>query len=290
MRQHLRLRVLLPVAVLGLLGAGFFAWASGGPAAPSSAPVLPPPTTTTAPTEPAPGPKPTGAVDAKEWAKQANALCAATNAKVESLGDLGTPKQFTESGNDLVAIARQFDAAFVELGWPEGEKATVVALRANTAQSTKVSTQMLAALEDGDVERFLRLGASLGDLGDEWDTGVARLGADTCTKDAIRIRPAGGLEWALLTEPVVVVVFYTPDAVQDSLTVLEARAATLATRAGFIAVDVTREQQVQSLAVGYEVLESPSVLVFTRGPELAARFDGFVDRETVAQAVENARR
>ncbi|HEY7562529.1 MAG TPA: hypothetical protein VH650_10170 [Gaiellaceae bacterium] len=289
MRQHLRLRVLLPVAVLGLLGAGFFAWASGGPAAPSSQPVLPLPTTST-PTEPAPGPNPTGAVDAKEWAEQANALCAATNAEVESLGDLQTPKQFTESGEDLVAIAKQFDAAFVELGWPEGEKSAVVALRANTAQSTKVSTQMLAALEAGDVERFLRLGASLGDLGESWDAGVARLGADTCTKEATRIRPAGGLEWALLTEPVVVVVFYTPDAVQDSLTVLEARAATLATRSGFIAVDVTREQQVQSLAVGYEVLESPSVLVFTRGPKLAARFDGFVDRETVAQAVENARR
>ncbi len=290
MRQHLRLRVLLPVAVLGLLGAGFFAWASGGPAAPSSEPIPPPATTTTAPTEPAPGPNPTGAVDAKAWAEQANALCAATNAKVESLGDLETPKQFTESGEDLVAIAKQFDAAFVELGWPEGEKSTVVALRANTAQSTKVSTQMLAALEAGDVERFLRLGAPLGDLGDEWDAGVTRLGADTCTKDATRIRPAGGLEWALLTEPVVVVVFYTPDAVQDALTILEARAASLATKSGFIAVDVTREQQVQSLAVGYEVLESPSVLVFTRGPKLEARFDGFVDRETVAQAVENARR
>lgn len=290
MRQHLRLRVLLPVAVLGLLGAGFFAWASGGPAAPSSQPIPPPATTTTAPTEPAPGPKPTGAVGAEAWAQQANALCAATNAKVESLGDLETPKQFTDSGEDLVAIAKQFDAAFVDLGWPDGEKSTVVALRANTAQSTKVSTQMLAALEAGDVERFLRLGAPLGDLGDEWDAGVTRLGADTCTKDATRIRPAGGLEWALLTEPVVVVVFYTPDAVQDTLTILEARAASLATKSGFIAVDVTREQQVQSLAIGYEVLESPSVLVFTRGPKLEARFDGFVDRETVAQAVENARR
>lgn len=290
MRQHLRLRVLLPVAVLGLLGAGFFAWASGGPAAPSSQPIPPPATTTTAPTEPAPGPKPTGAVGAEAWAQQANALCAATNAKVESLGDLETPKQFTDSGEDLVAIAKQFDAAFVDLGWPDGEKSTVVALRANTAQSTKVSTQMLAALEAGDVERFLRLGAPLGDLGDEWDAGVTRLGADTCTKDATRIRPAGGLEWALLTEPVVVVVFYTPDAVQDTLTILEARAASLATKSGFIAVDVTREQQVQSLAIGYDVLESPSVLVFTRGPKLEARFDGFVDRETVAQAVENARR
>jgi hypothetical protein len=39
MRQQLRLRVLLPVAVLGLLGAGFGAFAMGGPAAPESIPV-----------------------------------------------------------------------------------------------------------------------------------------------------------------------------------------------------------------------------------------------------------
>lgn len=41
MRQQLRLRVLVPVAVLGLLGAGFGAFAMGGPAAPESIPVHP---------------------------------------------------------------------------------------------------------------------------------------------------------------------------------------------------------------------------------------------------------
>jgi thiol:disulfide interchange protein len=39
MRQQLRLRVLVPVAVLGLLGAGFGAFAMGGPEAPESIPV-----------------------------------------------------------------------------------------------------------------------------------------------------------------------------------------------------------------------------------------------------------
>ncbi len=47
MRQQLRLRVLVPVAVLGLLGAGFGAFAMGGPAAPESIPV-PRPTSSTA--------------------------------------------------------------------------------------------------------------------------------------------------------------------------------------------------------------------------------------------------
>jgi len=41
MRQQLRLRVLVPIAVLGLLGAGFGAFAMGGPAAPESIPVHP---------------------------------------------------------------------------------------------------------------------------------------------------------------------------------------------------------------------------------------------------------
>jgi hypothetical protein len=39
MRQQLRLRVLIPVAVLGLLGAGFGAFAMGGPEVPESIPI-----------------------------------------------------------------------------------------------------------------------------------------------------------------------------------------------------------------------------------------------------------
>ena len=42
MRQRLRLNVLLPVAVLGLLGAGFGAFAMGGPDVPESLPVTHP--------------------------------------------------------------------------------------------------------------------------------------------------------------------------------------------------------------------------------------------------------
>jgi hypothetical protein len=50
--------------------------------------------------------------------------------------------------------------------------------------------------------------------------------------------------------------------------------------------------QVSELAERYDVLEAPAVLVFVRGrsPKLAARFDRFADRETIAQAVENALR
>jgi hypothetical protein len=48
MRQQLRLRVLLPVALLGLLGAGFGAYATGRPASAEPLPPAPPTTTTQA--------------------------------------------------------------------------------------------------------------------------------------------------------------------------------------------------------------------------------------------------
>jgi hypothetical protein len=52
MRQQLRLRVLLPVAVLGLLGAGFGAYATGRPASAEPLPPPPPSKTTTQATKP----------------------------------------------------------------------------------------------------------------------------------------------------------------------------------------------------------------------------------------------
>jgi hypothetical protein len=48
MRQQLRLRALLPVALLGLLGAGFGAYATGRPASAEPLPPAPPATTTQA--------------------------------------------------------------------------------------------------------------------------------------------------------------------------------------------------------------------------------------------------
>jgi hypothetical protein len=57
-------------------------------------------------------------------------------------------------------------------------------------------------------------------------------------------------------------------------------------------VNVKANGQVSELAARYDVLEAPAVLVFVRGrsPKLAARFDRFADRETIAQAVDNALR
>jgi hypothetical protein len=182
MRQQLRLRVLVPVAVLGLLGAGFGAFAMGGPAMPESIPVsssgavdtgaVDTGAADTAPTttEPAPAPKPAPAP---------------------------TPK-------------------------PKPEKKTP-------------------------------------------------------------------LEQELDAHRVVVVVFQTPGADLDATAVREARAGAAAADGGFLAVDVEKEGDVSDLAAEYEVLEAPTVLVLVRSGEVRSRFDGYVDRETVAQAVTNAR-
>jgi hypothetical protein len=87
---------------------------------------------------------------------------------------------------------------------------------------------------------------------------------------------------------VVVVVFYSPQDDVDALAVREARAGAGAVDSGFLAVDVTSNRAVAKLATQYEVLESPAVLVFARGPRVAAQFGRYVDRATVAQAAENA--
>jgi thiol:disulfide interchange protein len=86
------------------------------------------------------------------------------------------------------------------------------------------------------------------------------------------------------------VVFHKPSADLDGAAVREARAGADAAGAGYLAVDVTDDGAVADLAVEYEVIESPTVLVVTRNGEARSEFEGFVDRETVAQAVTNALR
>ena len=96
------------------------------------------------------------------------------------------------------------------------------------------------------------------------------------------------LQQELKQHRAVVVLFYTPGASLDELTTLEARAGADAADAGFLAVDVSSETAVAALAAEHELRAAPGILVVTRGPEVAVRFDGFEDRETIAQAAANA--
>jgi len=96
------------------------------------------------------------------------------------------------------------------------------------------------------------------------------------------------LQEELAENRTVVVVFHTPGSDLDAAAVREARAGAADAGAGYLAVDVTKEGAVADLAAEYEILEAPTVLVVIRSGEARSRFDGIVDRETVAQAVTNA--
>jgi hypothetical protein len=305
MRQQLRLRVLVPVAVLGLLGAGFGAFAMGQPAQPTSAPL---PTssgavdtgaTETAPTTTAPTPPPpptAGEVDPAVWAEQANALCVQLDEQLEALGEFESPKEAEEWFAQALVVLRAFEEDFAALGWPTGRQATVLELQTVNARAVEFTKSFLAAIEAGDGDRLVELAE--GEPGDkaakEGEATVRELGAAECAKSSSATwnvkRASALLQWQLLKYRAVVVVFYSPASDLDGAAVLEARAAALETNAGFLPVDVTNEKQVAAIAVGYEVLGSPTVLVVSRGPKLRSEFRGFVDRETVAQAVTNARK
>jgi hypothetical protein len=99
---------------------------------------------------------------------------------------------------------------------------------------------------------------------------------------------SSALERAVRRDRAVVVVLYTPGGGVDNLALREARAGALAVDAGFLSVSVKQNKDVEDLAAQHGVLEAPAVLVFVRGPKLASHF-GYADRETVAQAVVNAR-
>ena len=118
-------------------------------------------------------------------------------------------------------------------------------------------------------------------------------------------RPAGpavingmpaALAHAFASHAVVVVSLYAPRSSVDAMATDEAKHGAALAGAGFVAFSVADEQVVSpltSLLTGAQtaadrVLDGPAVLVFKRPRTLFVRFNGFADRDTVAQAVANA--
>jgi hypothetical protein len=93
---------------------------------------------------------------------------------------------------------------------------------------------------------------------------------------------------ALARHPVVVVALYDPQARVDGISLAEAQAGATAAGAGFVPLDVLDASQVGPLMRQLGVLPDPAVLVYRRPGDLVTRFDGFADRDTVAQAATNA--
>ena len=107
------------------------------------------------------------------------------------------------------------------------------------------------------------------------------------------VLPASGfpvpIHRALRRNRVVVVAVYLPGASVDSVVRREARAGARTARAGYVAVSALSERLVRPLVAKTGVLPDPAVLVLRR-PGVVIATLGVTDRQTVAQAVAQARR
>jgi hypothetical protein len=89
---------------------------------------------------------------------------------------------------------------------------------------------------------------------------------------------------------VVVVLVYSPGGNVDSLATAEARLGAEDARAGFLALDASKERLIAELASTYDIRTTPTLLFVVHGPNLANKVVGWADRQTVAQLVVDARR
>jgi hypothetical protein len=118
----------------------------------------------------------------------------------------------------------------------------------------------------------------------------------TVRKPAVIDGMPSALANALASHDVVVVSLYAPRSTVDAMATAEAKHGALLAGAGFVAFNVADEKVVSpltSLLTGAataadRVLDGPAVLVFQRPKTLFVRFNGFADRDTVAQAAANA--
>jgi hypothetical protein len=96
------------------------------------------------------------------------------------------------------------------------------------------------------------------------------------------------LAQSLAVNRTVVAVIYNPQAEVDGIAFAEARAGAALAGAGFVGLNVLSQAEVGKLTEQFGLLPDPAVLIFTRPAHLAGRLDGFADKETVAQAAQNA--
>lgn len=100
------------------------------------------------------------------------------------------------------------------------------------------------------------------------------------------------LRAALERHPLVVVGTYDPQVREDQLALAEARAGASEGHAGFVAVDLL-DDKVAGLLTGKlpsgELLPTPGILIYARPGKIVYRFDGYLDRAAIAQAVQDKR-
>lgn len=111
---------------------------------------------------------------------------------------------------------------------------------------------------------------------------------------AVAAALAAGLPHAIATalgrHQTVVVSLYNPYSEVDGIAFAEARAGAKIAGVGFVPLNVLSEAQVGKLTQMLGLLPDPGLLVYIRPGTLVARISGFADKETVAQAAQNAAR
>jgi hypothetical protein len=95
---------------------------------------------------------------------------------------------------------------------------------------------------------------------------------------------------ALQHNRVVVVSLVTPGADVDRLAHDEAAAAAKSSHTGFVPLNVLSQADGVPLLKKLGLIEAPAVLVVLRPGRIFAQFEGYADRQTVEQAVADARR
>ncbi|MDX6397727.1 MAG: hypothetical protein QOJ43_1135 [Gaiellaceae bacterium] len=107
----------------------------------------------------------------------------------------------------------------------------------------------------------------------------------------VKVPPTGfplAVDRALGEHEIVVVSLVVPGARVDRLAAAEAQAGAKLGGVGYLALNVLNEKVAHALLTKLDRVEDPSVLVVNRAGEIALQLNGFVDRETVAQAAANA--
>ncbi|HEY3070751.1 MAG TPA: hypothetical protein VGJ34_10595 [Gaiellaceae bacterium] len=97
------------------------------------------------------------------------------------------------------------------------------------------------------------------------------------------------LERQLRAHRIVVVLFYAPGDDYDTIQTRETRAGALAVKAGFLALNVKKNNQIAALAAQYDIRDAPATVIFLPGPRVFYRVAGYMDRAAIAQAAANAR-
>jgi hypothetical protein len=88
---------------------------------------------------------------------------------------------------------------------------------------------------------------------------------------------------------VVVVALFNPQSSTDSIAFQEARAGAGMANAGFLPVSVLDQRVIGPLTARLgHILPAPGLLIYRSPDLLVSQLDGFADRQTVAQAADNA--